>query len=76
MTDTTTAVEPARAGFADRVAAQAIEIRMVSLILSVLAVPFYLLGLLAAVVWLAVRWCIAAVKVGFVDVANRGTGAG
>lgn len=75
MTDTTTAVEPARAGFADRVAAQAIEIRMVSLILSVLAVPFYLLGLVAAIVWLGVRWCIAAVKVGFVDVANRGADA-
>jgi hypothetical protein len=75
MSDDTT-TPPAAPGFADRVAAQALDVRMVPMILSLLAFPFYLIGVIAAVVWLAVRWCYAAVKVGFADVKNRGAGAG
>lgn len=75
MSDTPT-TQPAPVGFADRVAARAVDVRIVKLLLSLIALPFWLLGMVAAVVWLAVRWCYAAVIVGFTDVTNRGADAG
>lgn len=49
----------------DRVAARAAEVQFVRLVLSLLALPFFVLGLMVGVLWLAVRWCYAAVMVGF-----------
>lgn len=66
-----------RVGFADRVAAKAVEVRVLRLLLTLLALPFYVLGVVVAFVWLAVKWCCAAVAVGFADVkAKRGDAAG
>lgn len=71
------AAEPApKLSFADRVAAQALEVRFARLLLSLLAFPFYLLGLVLGLVVLAVRWCYAAVQVGIADVTKRGADAG
>jgi len=52
----------------DRVADRADEVQVLRLLLSVLAFPFYVLGFVAGAVWLAVRWCYAAVSVGWADV--------
>jgi uncharacterized membrane protein len=38
------------------------------ILLSVLAVPFYVVGFVVGVLWLAVRWVVAAVVVGWADV--------
>ena len=57
--------------YVDRVADRAADVQVVRLLLSLLALPFWLLGLLVGVVWLAVRWCYAAAIVGFSDVKRR-----
>ena len=54
--------------FVDRVATKAVDVRVFKVLLTLIALPFYVLGFLAAVVWLVVRWCVAAVIVGFQDV--------
>lgn len=75
MTETTTV--PAKRTYVDRVADRAAEIKVVALILSLIALPFYLLGGLVAIVWLAIRWSYAALLVGFADVkSKRGNAAG
>lgn len=58
--------------FPARVAARAVEVDVVKVLLSLLVLPFYVVGAVAAVVWLLVRWCYAAVLVGFADVTKRG----
>jgi hypothetical protein len=60
--------------FPDRVAARAVEINVVKVVLSILALPFYVLGAVAAVVFLVVRFAYAGVQVGFGDVARRSGG--
>ena len=62
------------AAIVDRVQSQAAEVRVLRVVLSVLAAPFYVVGLLVAVLWVAVTWCIAAAQVGFGDVRKRGDG--
>ena len=62
--------------FADRVAAQALEVRFARVLLSLLAFPFYVLGLVLGLIIVAVRWCYAAVLVGIADVRKRGADAG
>lgn len=52
----------------DRVAAAAQEIKPLRLLLSVVAFPFYLLGLAAGLVVVVFMWIAAAVQVGFADV--------
>jgi hypothetical protein len=52
----------------DRVAAAAQNVRLLKIVLSVAAFPFWLLGLAAGVVVTGVVWCIAAVQVGYSDV--------
>lgn len=52
----------------DRVAAAAQEIKPLRLLLSVVAFPFYLLGLLAGLVVVVLVWIAAAAQVGFADV--------
>lgn len=59
--------------YPDTVAARAAELRPARLLLSVLAAPFWLLGMVAGVVWLVVAWAVAAVQVGFAD-ARGGRG--
>lgn len=55
----------------DRVAAAAQNVKPLRLLLSVLAFPFYLLGLIAGLVVVAFMWFAAAVQVGFADVHKR-----
>lgn len=55
----------------DRVAAAAQNVKPLRLVLSVLAFPFYLLGLLAGFVVVVVMWIVAAAQVGFSDVRKR-----
>ena len=55
----------------DRVAAAAQNVKLLRLVLSVLAFPFYLLGLLAGFVVVVVMWIVAAAQVGFSDARKR-----
>lgn len=57
--------------YSARVAAQAASIRPLRAVLTVLAVPFYVLGLLAGLVFVAVLWAAGAVKLGMVDARAR-----
>lgn len=57
--------------FADRVAAEATEVRPVRALLTLLAFVFYLLGVVVGAAVVAVSWSIAAVKVGIADVRAR-----
>ncbi len=57
--------------YVDRVAERAVQVRVVVLLLSLLALPFYAVGFVVAVVWLALKWCYAAVLVGFSDAAVK-----
>jgi hypothetical protein len=57
--------------FPERVAERAQSVNVVKLVLSVLAFPFYVLGFVAGVLWLVVRWVYAAVAVGFADGLQR-----
>ena len=52
----------------DRVAAAAQNVKLLRLFLSVLAFPFYVLGLGAGVVVVALTWVAAAAQVGYSDV--------
>ena len=62
------------ASVVERVQLQAAQVRVIRVLLSVVAAPFYVLGLTVAVLWVAVSWCIAAAQVGFADVRKRGDG--
>lgn len=62
--------------YVERVADRANQIKFVQLVLTLLALPFFLLGVIVGVVWLAVKWCYAAVLVGFEVPVNRGDDAG
>lgn len=55
----------------DRVAAAAQTVKPLRLLLSLLAFPFYLLGLLAGLVVVVAMWFVAAAQVGYVDVRKR-----
>ena len=57
--------------FVDRVASEAADVRPLKVLLTVLAFPFYLLGLLVGVVWVAAVFAIGACKVGVADVRAR-----
>ena len=57
--------------FSQRVAARAGEIRILRILLTVLAAPFYVIGFVVGFVWLAVRWTISALIIGFSDAMNR-----
>ena len=59
----------------DRVADAAQNVKPLRLLLSVLAFPFYLLGLLAGLVVVVAMWIVAATQVGFADVRRRGSEA-
>lgn len=59
------------ATFPERVAVRAQSVNVFKLVLSVLALPFYVLGLVAGLVWLVLSWSYAAVVVGFGDVQRK-----
>jgi len=55
----------------DRVAERAATVKPARVALSVLASPFYVLGLLVGVAWLLFAWAYAAVLVGVADARAR-----
>ena len=55
----------------DRVAERAATFKPARAVLSLLAAPFYLLGLLLGILWLGVAWAYAAVLVGVDDARPR-----
>lgn len=61
------------ASFPERVATKAADVDIAKLLLTLLALPFYVLGLAVGLTWVALRWIYAAVVVGFADVAERRT---
>ena len=71
MTIAAQAPTAVKRSYVDRVADRAADVQVVRLLLSLLALPFWLLGLLVGVLWLAIRWCYAAAIVGFGDVKRR-----
>ena len=52
----------------ERVAVAAQNVKLLRILLSILAFPFYLLGWFAGLVVVAVMWFVAAAQVGFSDV--------
>jgi hypothetical protein len=60
----------------DRISVQATALRLLPVLLSILMAPFFVLGWTAARLWLAVRWMIAAVVVGFKVGLEGGARAG
>lgn len=57
--------------FAQKVAEKAADYRPARALLTMIALPFFVLGALAAVLWLAGSWIWAAAVTGFVDTRNR-----
>ena len=51
-------------GFVDRVAVQAVSVRPLRLLLAVVAAVFYVVGFVVGLVVVAVKFAVAAVKVG------------
>lgn len=51
----------------DRVAARAASVPFARVLLTLLMVPFYVLGFLAGVAWAGISWAYAAMVEGFVD---------
>lgn len=62
--------------YVERVADRAAQVKVAQLLLTIIAIPFFLVGLVVGLLWLAVRWCYAAVLVGFEIPVNRGDDAG
>ena len=69
MTDTS-----AVASFPERVAARATTLQPARIALTVLAAPFYLVGLVAGLIWVMIVWIASAVAVGVDDVRSRSRG--
>lgn len=65
--ETPTAATPARPSFTTRVADRAVDVNIARLVLSLIALPFYVLGFIAGLVLVAARWCWAAAAVGIED---------
>ncbi len=57
--------------FAEKVAEKAATYRPARALLTLIALPFFVLGGLAAVIWLAGSWIWAAAVTGFIDTRNR-----
>lgn len=58
----------------DKVAARAHSITPLKVLLTVLAAPFWLLGAVVGLVWVALVWAGAAIAVGFTDARDRHRG--
>lgn len=59
--------------FVDRVTAEALNVRPAKAILTVLAVPFYVLGWVIGLLWVVVLFAVGAIKVGILDAKERAT---
>ncbi len=59
------------AGFVDRVAAEALKVRPLKVLLTLLAVPFYVLGFAIGLLVVVVMFAVAAVRVGIEDARTR-----
>jgi hypothetical protein len=57
--------------FSARVAVQAAELRPLRIVLTVLAVPFYLFGVVLGLLFVAALWAVGAVRVGLDDARAR-----
>jgi len=55
----------------DDIAQKAATFRPSRAILTILALPFFVIGFVAAIIWVALSWCFAAVAVGFSDAKVR-----
>lgn len=60
-------------GFVERVAREAVAVKPVKVLLTVLALPFYVVGLVVGLLVVAVMFAAGAVKVGIGDVRERVT---
>jgi hypothetical protein len=60
--------------YPEAVAARAAQLAPARVALSVLAFPFWLLGLLVGIVWVVVAWTVAAVQVGVADARGLSRG--
>lgn len=60
--------------FTNKVAERAATYQPIRALLTVLALPFYVLGVIAAVVWLMATWTYAAAATGFADARDRAAG--
>ncbi len=58
--------------FPSRVAERAAEVKLTRVLLTVLAAPFYVVGLLLGLVFVAGAWLVAAVALGVADARRRG----
>lgn len=64
------------ANFVDQVAERAAEIRVARIILSLIALPFFVIGFVIGVLWVAARWVFAAAMIGFEQVTASSSEAG
>lgn len=55
----------------DQIAEKAASVQPLRLLLSIIAAPFYVVGVLIGVVWLLASWAYAAVLVGVSDARAR-----
>ena len=55
----------------ERIAERANQVKILTIILTILAMPFYVIGFVVGVAWMALRWTYAAVAVGFADARAR-----
>jgi hypothetical protein len=58
-------------GIVDRVAVEALNVRPVRTLVTLLTLPFVVLGFVIGVLWLVVRFAYAAVKVGMAEAQAR-----
>lgn len=59
------------AGIVDRVAVEALNVRPVRTLVTLLTLPFVVLGFVLGVLWVVVRFAYAAVKVGMAEAQAR-----
>ena len=57
--------------FVDRVAIEALSVRPLRVLLTVLALPFYVLGWVLGIAWVVVKFAVAAVKLGIAEAQAR-----
>lgn len=64
-----------KAAFVDRVAAAAVSVRPAKLLLTLLALPFYVLGWVLGLVYVCVLFAVGACKVGIADARSKASPA-
>jgi hypothetical protein len=61
-------------GFVDRVAEQALKVRLARVLLSVIAFPFYVVGLFVGVLLISASFMVAAARLGIADMRRQAEG--